>query len=114
MAGKKKAARPLRPLRKPRKPALLAEAQKREKLHVKSGDLVRVIAGKDAPRLVDGEMKYTEGRVLRVLKAKKRAVVEGANLVKKHQKPNQQNQKGGILEVEAAIHISNLKVIEPA
>lgn len=114
MAGKKKAARPLRPVRKPRKAALELEANKRQKLHVKTGDLVRVIAGKDGPRKVDGEIKYTEGRVLRVLLKKSRAVVEGANIVKKHQRPNQKFQKGGVIEMEAPIHVSNLKVIEPA
>lgn len=114
MAGKKKAARPLRPARKPRKAERVLAENKSQKLHVKTGDLVRVIAGKDAPRKVDGEVKVSEGRVLRVLKTKSRAVVEGVNIVKKHQRPNQKFQKGGVIEMEAPIHVSNLKVIEPA
>jgi large subunit ribosomal protein L24 len=105
VAGKKKAARPLRAPRKPRKAQREVMANKRQDLHVKSGDLVEVLTGKDAGK---------EGRVLRVQKKKSRAVVEGANIMKKHQKPNAQHQKGGVIEMEAPIHVSNLKVIEPA
>lgn len=105
MATQKKAARPLRPVRKPRKAALELIARKAAKLHVKTGDVVRVLTGKSAGH---------EGRVLRVSKRNARAVVEGANIIKKHQKPNQQFQKGGIIEREAPIHVSNLKVIESA
>jgi large subunit ribosomal protein L24 len=73
------------------------------KLHVKKGDKVRVIAG---------AWKGTEGEVLQVLPKKNKAIVEGANVVKKHQKPTQDSQ-GGIIEMEAPIHLSNLMVIDP-
>lgn len=105
MAKNKNPARPLRPPRKPKKVERDILAAKQQPLHVKSGDLVQILSGKDAGK---------EGRVLRVLKKKSRAVVEGANIMKKHQKPNAQHQKGGVIEMEAPIHVSNLKVLEPA
>ncbi|GJH39802.1 50S ribosomal protein L24 [Capnocytophaga sp. HP1101] len=74
------------------------------KLKIKTGDTVRVIAG---------EHKGSEGKVLRVDREKNRAIVEGVNLVKKHTKPNAQNPQGGIVEKEASIHISNLALIDP-
>lgn len=77
---------------------------KQQKLHLKKGDQVRVITGND---------KGKEGRVLEVLADKQRAYVEGANIVSKHTKPNAKNPNGGIVKQEAAIHISNLMVIDP-
>ncbi len=68
-------------------------------LRIKKGDTVQIVSG---------ESKGQTGKVLRVLPEKKRALVEGRNLVKRHTKPNQKNQQGGILEKEASIHISNL------
>ncbi len=97
------AARLLRPVRRRRKSEIQMEARKRACLHVRSGDLVRVLAGKD---------KGKEGRVLRVLKKSERAVVEGVNMVKKHQKPGARVQRGGIVDKEAPIHVSNLKVLD--
>lgn len=73
------------------------------KLHIKKGDTVFVNSGED---------KGKTGRVLEVIKAKQRAIVEGVNMVKKHTKPDAQNPQGGIVEQEAAIHISNLNVVE--
>ena len=73
------------------------------KLKIKTGDTVKVIAG---------EEKGKEGKVLRVDREKNRAIVEGLNLVKKHTKPNAQNPQGGIVEKEASIHISNLALID--
>lgn len=73
------------------------------KLHIKKGDTVFVNSGED---------KGKTGRVLEVIRAKDRAIVEGVNMVKKHTKPNAQNPQGGILEQEAPIHISNLNVVE--
>jgi large subunit ribosomal protein L24 len=64
--------------------------------------MVVILAGKD---------KGKEGRILQVLKAKGRVLVEGINQVKRHQKPNQQMQKGGIVEKEASVHISNVQVV---
>jgi large subunit ribosomal protein L24 len=72
---------------------------------IKKGDMVRVIAGNHIGK---------EGKVLKVLKDKNRALVEKVNLIKVHSKPSQQNQTGGIIEKEGSIHISNLKLICPA
>ena len=73
------------------------------KLHIKKGDFVRVIAGND---------KGTEAKVLMVDHGKLRALVEGVNMVSKHTKPNAANPQGGILKKEATIHISNLMVVD--
>ena len=70
-------------------------------MKVKVGDNVRVITGSN---------KGKEGKVLKVLRAENRVVVDGVNIVKKHLKPNRTNESGGILEIEAPIHISNIKV----
>ena len=72
-------------------------------MKVKVGDNVRIIAGKD---------KGKEGKVVRTLKKKDKVVVEGLNIVKKHSKPNNTNDKGGIFSIEAPIHVSNVKVID--
>lgn len=72
------------------------------KLKIKSGDTVRVIAG---------DHKGSEGKVLKVLIDKNKAIVEGVNLVKKHTKPSAKNPQGGIVEKEAAIHVSNLSLL---
>lgn len=72
-------------------------------MKVKVGDNVRIIAGKD---------KGKEGKVIRTLKKKDQVVVEGLNIVKKHSKPNNTNDKGGIFSIEAPIHVSNVKVID--
>jgi large subunit ribosomal protein L24 len=74
------------------------------KIKIRKGDLVQVIAG---------NAKGTQGKVLEVLVEQNRAFVEGANLVKKHTKPSASNPNGGIIEKEAAIHISNLSLIDP-
>jgi len=74
------------------------------KLKIKSGDLVRVIAG---------DHKGTEGKVLRVDREKNKAIVEGANMVSKHTKPSAKNPQGGIVKKEAPIHISNLSLLDP-
>lgn len=75
------------------------------KLKIKKGDLVYVIAGND---------KGKTGKVLRVLVSENRAIVEGVKMVKKHTKPNAKNTQGGIVEQEAPIHISNLKLVDAA
>ncbi len=76
-------------------------------LHIKKGDRVMVISGRVEDR---GRI----GRVLRVFPKEQRAIVEGIRLVKKHQRPNpQRNIRGGIVEIEAPIHISNLMVVCP-
>ena len=73
------------------------------KRKIKKGDKVQVIAG---------EHKGREGKILEVLVDKNKAVVEGINLVKKHQKPSTNNPQGGILEQEAPIHLSNLSLMD--
>jgi large subunit ribosomal protein L24 len=72
------------------------------KIKIKKGDTVRVIAGSN---------KGAEGSVLSVSRETNKAVVEGVNVVKKHNKPNAQNPQGGITEKEAPIHLSNLSLI---
>jgi len=74
------------------------------KFHIKKGDAVVVISG---------EYKGQKGKVLEVLREKERAIVEGVNMVKKHTKPNATHPQGGIIEQEAAIHISNLLIADP-
>ncbi len=74
------------------------------KFHIKKGDLVKVIAGNH---------KGEQGRILEVLGEKKRALVESVNIVKRHTKPSAQYPEGGIIEKEGSIHISNLMLIDP-
>jgi len=74
------------------------------KIKIKKGDLVKVIAGNS---------KGVQGKVVQVLVDANRAIVEGANIVKKHTKPSAANPNGGIIEKEAGIHISNLALIDP-
>ena len=72
---------------------------------IKRDDEVVVLAGKD---------KGKQGKVLKVLTDKDRVIVEGVNVVKKHQKPNPAlGESGGIVEQEAAIHISNVAILNP-
>lgn len=71
-------------------------------MKIKVGDKVKVITGSN---------KGKEGKVSKVLKNENKVIVEGINMVKKHIKPGRTNETGGILETEAPIHISNVKVI---
>ena len=73
------------------------------KLKIKSGDTVRVIAG---------DHKGSEGKVLSVLREKNKAIVEGVNMVSKHTKPSAKNPQGGIVKKEAPIHISNIALVD--
>ncbi len=66
---------------------------------------------RDNVRVITGTNKGKEGKVLKIFKKDSRVVVDGVNVVKKHVKPNRTNETGGILEVEAPIHISNVKVL---
>src|SRR5690606_14290531 len=70
---------------------------------IKTGDIVRVIAG---------DHKGSEGKVVRVLREKNKAIVEGVNIISKHVKPSASNPQGGIVKKEAPIHISNLALID--
>ena len=72
-------------------------------MKVKVGDNVKVLAGKN---------KGATGRIIKTLKKQDKVVVEGVNIVKKHVKPNRMNEVGSIVEVEAPIHVSNVKVVE--
>ena len=73
-------------------------------MHVKTGDTVKVIAGKD---------KGKTGRVLKAYPKEQRVLVEGVNIVKKHTKPSQANPQGGIIQQEAPIHVSNVMPLDP-
>jgi len=74
------------------------------KFHVKKGDTVKVLAG---------EYKGQQGTILEMLPAKNKAIVEGINVVKIHEKPSASNPQGGIRETEAPIHLSNLMFVDP-
>ena len=71
-------------------------------MKVKKGDTVQIITGKDRGK---------NGRVIKVLIPKNRVIVEGLNMVTKHQRPTQDNPQGGIVQKEASIHISNIMVM---
>ena len=73
------------------------------KIKLKTGDLVKVIAGAN---------KGSEGKILKIVTKDYRAIVEGVNMVSKHVKPSAQNPQGGINKFEAPIHISNLMLVE--
>jgi large subunit ribosomal protein L24 len=74
------------------------------KIKIRKGDLVKVIAG---------DSKGQQGKVLSVLISKSRILVEGINLVSKHTKPNASTPNGGIIKKEAALHISNVALVDP-
>lgn len=74
------------------------------KLNIRKGDTVKVIAG---------DSKGQQGKVLSVNKATNRVIVEGLNMVSKHTKPNATNTEGGIIKKEAPMHISNVMLIDP-
>jgi large subunit ribosomal protein L24 len=80
------------------------KTKKPNKLHLKTGDKVLVIAG---------NYKGDTGEVTKVIREKNRAVVAGINIVYRHVKPTAENPEGGVQEKEAPIHISNLMVINP-
>jgi large subunit ribosomal protein L24 len=73
-------------------------------MHVKKGDKVQVISGKD---------KGKQGVILAAFPRNNRVLVEGVNIVKKHAKPTQANPQGGIIEKEAPIHVSNVMALDP-
>ena len=71
-------------------------------MKIKKGDIVQVISGNENGK---------SGRVIKVFPARDKVVVEGLNMVKKHTRPTQENPQGGIMEMEASIHISNVMLI---
>ena len=80
------------------------KVNKTDKLKIRKGDLVKVIAG---------DSKGQQGKVQEVLVAKNRVVVEGVNLISKHTKPSAATPNGGIIKKEAALHISNVQLVDP-
>ncbi len=74
-----------------------------KKLKIKTGDTVRVIAG---------DHKGSEGKIMRVDINKNKVIVEGVNMVSKHEKPSAKNPQGGIVEKEALLHVSNVSLID--
>jgi len=76
---------------------------KQPKLKIRKGDIVRVIAG---------DYRGQQGRVLSVEPAARRAFVEGVNVASKHSRPTSQNTQGGIVKKETSIHISNLMLVD--
>jgi large subunit ribosomal protein L24 len=75
------------------------------KLHIRKGDTVKVLAGDD---------KGKQGKVLEVNREKRRALVEGVNMMTKHTKPSAGKPEGGISKMESFIHVSNLMLVDPA
>ena len=73
-------------------------------MRVKKGDKVKVLSGNERGKT---------GRILKVFPGSERAIVEGLNMIKRHTRPSQRNQQGGIIEREAPIHVSNLRLICP-
>jgi large subunit ribosomal protein L24 len=83
-------------------------------MYIKAGDTVAIIAGRD--QIVTdkkGNKTRKTGRVIKVYPKTDRVLVEGVNIVKKHQRPTQANDKGGIVEKEAPIHVSNVAIVDP-
>lgn len=74
-------------------------------MHVRRGDKVRIIAGKEMGK---------EGKVLRAYPEKQRVTVEGAAMIKKHARPTQKNPQGGIMQMEGTMHVSNVMLICPS
>ncbi|MBN1602513.1 MAG: 50S ribosomal protein L24 [Chitinispirillaceae bacterium] len=67
----------------------------------------------DTVQVISGEFKGKTGRIIKMIREKNKAIVENINVVKRHTKPNQKNQQGGIVEKEAAIDLSNLMLVCP-
>jgi large subunit ribosomal protein L24 len=76
---------------------------KQPKLHLRKGDIVKVIAG---------DSKGSQGRILEIIADKRRVLIEGVNIISKHTKPNAKQTQGGIVKKEAPIHISNVMLVD--
>ena len=81
------------------------KSNKQPKLNIRKGDMVKVMAG---------DSRGQQAKVLFVMPEKNTAIVEGVNLASKHTKPNSKNTQGGIVKKELSIHISNLMLVDPA
>jgi large subunit ribosomal protein L24 len=84
---------------------MVRKKNQQTKLHIRKGDTVKILAGDD---------KGKEGKILEVIREKNRALVEGINIMTKHTKPSAGKPEGGIVKIESSIHISNLMLIDPA
>jgi large subunit ribosomal protein L24 len=84
---------------------MIKPSQAPKKLHIRTGDTVKVISG---------NYRGKTGKVVSVIREENRAVVEGINIVSRHTKPSAANPNGGIIKKEAPIHISNLMLVDPA
>ena len=82
-----------------------SKKNKQPKLKIRKGDTVKVITG---------DSKGQQGKVLSIDLLKSRAIVERVNMISKHTKPNAKNTQGGIVKQEASIHVSNLMLVDPA
>jgi len=82
-----------------------SKKNKQPKLKIRKGDTVKVITG---------DSRGQQGKVLSIDLAKSRAIVERVNMISKHSKPNAKNTQGGIVKQEASIHISNLMLVDPS
>jgi large subunit ribosomal protein L24 len=76
---------------------------KQPKLHLRKGDIVKVIAG---------DSKGMQGRILEIISEKRMVLVEGVNIISKHTKPNAKQTQGGIVKKEAPIHLSNVMLVD--
>ena len=77
----------------------------RAKVHIKKNDMVIVTTGKE---------KGKSGKVLRVFPEKNKAIIEKVNFIKRHVRPSKKTPQGGVIEREASMHISNVKVVCPS
>lgn len=82
----------------------MARLESRASQKIRKGDMVRVITGREA-------QAGKTGKVLKILTRQNRVVVEKVNMVKRHQRPNQQHRQGGIIEKEAPLHLSNVLLV---
>lgn len=83
-------------------------------MNIKTGDTVVVIAGGDQYTIDKKGVKTRKtGRVLKVDREKETVIVEGVNMIKKHERPKSANDKGGIIEKPAPIHVSNVAILDP-
>jgi len=87
-----------------------AKTKTQFKMHIRKGDIVHIISGKERGK-TDNLAK--RGKVLSVLREENRIIVERMNFIKRHTRPNKTNRQGGIVEREAPIHISNVMLVCP-
>jgi large subunit ribosomal protein L24 len=84
---------------------MASQARHEKKFRIKQGDTVQVLQGKEAGK---------KGKVLRVLEADERVLVERVNFIKRHVRPSKKLPQGGVIEREASMHISNVQLVCPS